>query len=75
MVRAIYTKHFAERFLERCGDMEILKGIKRKIHSRYCEHVFDCLVHGNPRRVVFGRYKAVILYIEEEKQLYVKTFY
>lgn len=74
--RPVYTKHFAERFVERCnGDMSLLRKLKCAIQSKYCEHVFDCIVYGNPRRVKCDGYKAVIFFSEEEKKLYVKTIY
>lgn len=75
MLRPIYTKHFAERFLERSGDMNILRGLKKEIQSRFCEHVFDCLVISNPKRVHYKGFKAVLFFEETTKQLFVKTFY
>lgn len=74
--KPIYTKHFAERFLERCnGDMVLLRGVKKAIQTKYCELVFECLVYGNPRVVSHAGYKSIVHFDDVQKKLVVKTIY
>ena len=55
--------------------MELLKKIKKKIHSELCIHVFDCIVQKKPKKVnAYGK-TVVVYFIEESKKLYVKTIY
>jgi hypothetical protein len=74
--KPVYTKHFAERFLERHNaDMKLLRKIKRELQDKYCQYVFDCLVRGDHQQVRVDSARVTICFNLEQRKLLVTTVY
>lgn len=76
-LQPVYTKHFAERFLERCDDFDVLKRIKRKIRAKFCEHVFDCLIREPlySHKISVDGFTVIMTFNPTSKKLTVRTIY
>ena len=71
-----FTKHFAERFVERFnGTPKDLYKIKEYFDKNVLQCVFDCNVYGNPQRVKIEKYKICFKYDESLKKIVVTTVY
>ena len=71
-----FTKHFAERFINRFdGDTITVKEIAKYFNSNVLQCVFECHLNGFKQRVKIGKYKVCYLWDPEERLIVVTTVY
>lgn len=71
-----YSKHFAERFVERFGGtVKNLKEITCYFNNHVLQCVFDCHVRGFSQRVKIGEYTVCYRWDEHLKKLIITTVY
>ena len=77
MLKPVFTKHFAERFLDRCGDFDTLSKIKKRIRDNFCQIVFDCILNEriNSHKLKIDGFNIVMSFNPHSKVLSVRTIY
>lgn len=71
-----YSKHFAERFIERFyGDKKKLSNITKFFNRNVLQCVFRCHVYGFTQRVTIGQYKVCYKWDDQDKMIIITTVY